>query len=91
MLVGMAGASTDDERLRLIQVSETETPKWLTQDKVNELLRQKVHFMDITDSSRRPIKKLKLRSRGKLCCVCSLYRLLSVIILTDATANRGKE
>ena len=70
VLVVVAGAlarpSTDEER-RLIRVSETETPKWLTQNEVFELMRQKVHFMDITDHPTRPQKKNAVR--GKLYCI----------------------
>jgi len=40
-----------EEGNRLIQVSETEPAKWLTQEQVSELIRNKAHFMDITDSN----------------------------------------
>ena len=61
----MAGASTDEER-RLIRVSKTETPKWLTQNKVFELMSRKVHFMDITDHSVPSPRKYTIRGPGKL-------------------------
>ena len=70
VLVVLAGAlarPSTDEGKRLIRVSETETPKWLTEDEVFELMRQKIHFMDITDHPTRPAKKNVVR--GKICSI----------------------
>jgi len=44
---------------RLIQVSETVAPKWLTEDEVFGLIRNNVNFMDITDH---PVQSAKVSS-----------------------------
>jgi len=56
------------EQRRLIRISETEDPKWLTQEEIMGLIQNRIGFMDVTDrrsklsgqrESRRAFGKLK--------------------------------
>jgi len=44
----LPASSSVEEGDRLIQVSETEPPKWLTQEQISQLIANKINFMDVT-------------------------------------------
>jgi len=51
VVVGEISARPSSEATRLIKTSEAEPGKWLTQEQILDLVRNRVNFMDITDKN----------------------------------------